>query len=198
MIRIRGSLVLALLIVLVPTGALANGEIKAFEYKDGERWMFRVTEEFGALSNSEALSGDYEAVFSAERFDFFSVNGEKKEQVSESQREILLQMFGQGSAYGGKHIVFPLKVGSSWSVPDYHFRVPGGKKGQWRSVKISVLAIETAEVEKKKIPNCYKIVRYDSGPVGNWTLTYWVDPGCKCVAKYTLETNSGMRTMWLK
>ena len=103
MIRIRGSLVLALLIVLVPTGALANGEIKAFEYKDGERWMFRVTEEFGALSNSEALSGDYEAVFSAERFDFFSVNGEKKEQVSESQREILLQMFGQGSAYGGKH-----------------------------------------------------------------------------------------------
>src|SRR3989338_8256163 len=78
MIRIRGSLVLALLIVLVPTGALANGEIKAFEYKDGERWMFRVTEEFGALSNSEALSGDYEAVFPQKGLIFFQSTAKKK------------------------------------------------------------------------------------------------------------------------
>jgi len=191
--------------------AVSAQEVAAPTYQKGERWwIHQFQKRLVSSSKSVLQETDWLAEFDGTDFRFYwlEANDAPGEEVTNLQRGILLQVFGRGQFLGGKHIVYPFTVGSTWSTDRYPYCIPGCKREEERGAEIKVEGIEkkrTAEEMKKPIetiadegrnfPGTYRIFRNDYGysKGTRWQIYYWYDPdpkGCRCNVRHIFDASS--------
>jgi hypothetical protein len=188
------SLITTIIFLVVTLRVYGQDRVEAPTYQDGECWQFNVTERDFIGQGSNALGGLYEICNQEGKFKVFEFSNSQKTPFSAGAAP-LLAMLNQGTYQGGKHLEFPLYVGSKWNF-EYKTRLIGARTDMRRLAEVKVVGIEDVVTSAGKC-RAFKITREDStgGPRSGWLFTYFYCPDTKSIVKamfdFSIGTGSG-------
>jgi hypothetical protein len=172
---------------------LGQDQAAAPEIKQGDFWVFQVTEKDFSAQSTQALGGEYEVFYTKEKFLVRRPGGtETVPNTAEIKRMI---PFDDERHY----LQFPLAVGKKWSA-HYEVQLRGASKEAERTAETTVSGMEEIVTPAGKF-RAFKIERYDTGGggrkggTGNFVYTYYYSPETRSVVKYHYEAenkSSGM------
>jgi hypothetical protein len=187
------------ILLAVAFEAFAQEQAEAPTYKDGDFWQFRVKEWDFIGYASDALSGDYEVVYSQGKLSVFHLDGDQKIPVDRGVDE-LKRMVGAWKAKTIFYLQFPLFVGKQWR-DDYEVTLRGSNKKIWRIAESRVTEIENVTTQAG-IFRAFRIereARGQSGVAGLSRFTMFYSSETKSVLKYSYDagvnTTGGKRTI---
>lgn len=169
--------IVGLFLIFISPLQVAGFSIKEPQYRDGERWLFRVK------STEAKYAGDYQVTYQ---------NGKFESDRLEFLSPMLVTI--HASDPERKWFSFPLAPGTKW---DYRYPHTSSVAGRfsWRHGQAEVIGnelqlIETAAGKFKAV----EISREETSSRSSYPrITYFYSPECKCAAKLkgTLYEPSG-------
>jgi hypothetical protein len=176
---------------------LAQEQLPAPSFKEGDTWQFNMTQKGQQISTTERFTGIYELALSQGQVKVYEVNGSKKTEVDinpDGPGGGLLAQIGKNE--NRPSLKFPLSVGQKWTY-EYQTRPAGARVLQKRSVEVNVTGIEEVITPGGSF-RAYKLVRNEEWQGGDrklvWlrnTVTYFYSPETRSVVKSsTVNENS--------
>ncbi len=180
------------LLLVFPFNSFSQERTPAPIYKDGDFWVFRVTQSDRISTDSRRLEGDYQISYAAEGLNFFYLTGTEKTEIDRGT-DILKRMVGidvKNTRY--QYLQFPLFVGQKWKR---EYNVAGtGDRGQYALTQITAEHRLVGIDQFIIAAGTFRAVRINSTVVfqsGNIDEVYFYSPQTKSIVKYNYHNYVG-------
>ncbi len=189
----RMTTVLLAMSLLLPRYVLAQEQVDAPKFNNGDFWDFDVSDKMMTAS-SQRLKGQYEMLFTGGKLQTFKIEQNEKSPVGQS---LLLQaMLGRGNYLGGKYLQFPLSVGQKWEVT-YTIRPTGARQNVSYKGDVTVTGFENVSTRAGNF-RALKLTRDIRSSLGTDTMvTYYYSPEVKSIVKMLFEFPDGPQNVEL-
>lgn len=187
------------LLLAFPFNSFSQEEVAAPIYKDGDFWVFRVTQSDRIGTSSTRRDGEYQVSYADRRFKVSRLLGDETDTV-ESRGDDLRGLLGiESKNKQFQYLQFPLFVGQTWSR---EYQYSGGEGGRYalrrRTAKQSVVGIEQITTPA----GTFRTFKIESDRIGAGlggevlVLLYHYSPGSKSIVKFLMSW-SGERGAYL-
>ena len=183
------------LLLTFPSNNFSQEQVAAPVYKDGDFWVFRVTQSNRIGMDTARLEGDYQISYASGEAKFLELTGSEKIEMTQNINELqgMLGIDQKDKIF--QYLQFPLVVGQKWTR-EYQYRGYSGTKTvvRRRTASQSVVGIEQITTPA----GTFRTFKIESEPIGAgeggevWILRYHYSPETKSIVKF-LMTRSGLR-----
>ena len=195
------SLGFALALFFSTAIVLAQEQVPAPSFKEGDTWQINIGRQGQVGSSTDQNEGLYEIVYTQGKARVFKIEGGQKTEVDtapDSPGEGLLGVIGKNARR--PDLKFPLSVGQKWNY-EVMVRPVGARREQRRSAEVSVVGQEQVTTPAGSF-KAYKLVRSESWSAGiggsptSSTSTFFYSPETRSIVKRVTENsnNPGIAT----
>ena len=178
------------LLLAFPSNNFSQEQVPAPVYKDGDFWVFRVTQSERTGTSTARLEGDYQITWAGSGPKFFELTGSEKVEMSVNLNELQGMLGIDQKDKRDQYLQFPLFAGQKWTR-EYQYQGYSGRRSvtRRRTARQGVVGLEQITTPAGN----FHTLKIESEPIGvgeggeGLVLLYYYSPETKSIVKFRMR-----------